>query len=544
MARKMVERIYLKFSVSQLDRIIVLILNKPNNKKFISSCNQLFNLFDPTSYKTEYEKEVRVYVIKKLVTAILTKNITTKEEAILNCSIDGRFFDECHSLLESLSQESISDEEYEMISATISQQLKYSIVENEADRLIEIVNNIKTENYDDLESEINRVEEMTNHISVRLREAKNDANATKYDCNLSDVSFVDQLQDIINEANDPSSKIKTGLQMFNMMLDGGFEKGRVYTLLAMAKGFKSGLMLNCAIYAKKYNKLKPKDPTKIPCIVYLSMENSTMETNKRILTYAFGNEFIRTGIKQKTGASVATMLEQAGIFTPNDPESPEIRILYRPNRSITTADIYTILDDLGKEGRECVFFILDYVKRIRCANPPKSGELRLEMGEVINDLCSLAKDRDIPVLTASQLNREAFKVMESAGSYEEKIAAATKLGASQVGESIDIIQNSDVAIALGRINNSSINENGECEYNDRYLFVKCIASRNFNPPIEQFQVRFSEGNDLRLIEDIYEKTPLSTITTEALINDRRENRKPNQKQPVQISSTGFGIRRV
>lgn len=173
---------------------------------------------------------------------------------------------------------------------------------------------------------------------------------------------------------------------------------RVYCACGVAKGGKSGFLLSSAIWAKQYNSFKTKDPTKTPVILYLSMENSNKETAKRIWNYCFGDN---SELKNFNKTEAASMLQKAGIFTPDKPTLPALKIEYRSNRSVNAMDIAAILDDLEKNNQECVFLIVDYLARMKAIEPNK--EQRLELSNIANDLKVLANDYDIPILTAHQL---------------------------------------------------------------------------------------------------------------------------------------------
>ena len=245
------------------------------------------------------------------------------------------------------------------------------------------------------------------------------------------------------------------------------------------------------------------------------MENSIKETIQRIWYATFGNN---SEIANYDPQEAADMLEKAGVFTPNDPNSPELLIEYRSNKSINTNDLIGILDDLEKDNKQCVFLILDYLKRIRSVEPHK--EIRIELGRITDELCAIAKDKEIPILTASQLNRDAFRTLDEASTFEAKAAAADKLGSANIGESIDIVQNVDCAFIINRLQNPKYNEAGELEYADRYLNVKLIASRVKQPKFISFKHRFKDGYDLALEDDINLPTSHSIITTDELISIR------------------------
>ena len=119
----------------------------------------------------------------------------------------------------------------------------------------------------------------------------------------------------------------------------------------VAKGFKSRFLLNAMSWAKRYNTFTTSDPSLKPVIVYLSMENSNEETITRLWNHCFGND---SSMKDYEPQQAARMFEQAKLFTPNDPASPELMIWYRSNRSINTADLNALLEDLKKDGKQCV----------------------------------------------------------------------------------------------------------------------------------------------------------------------------------------------
>jgi len=129
------------------------------------------------------------------------------------------------------------------------------------------------------------------------------------------------------------------------------------------------------------------------------------------------------------------------------------------------------------------------------------------------------KEYNLADYTKYKCNREAFRMLDEAGTFDEKVRQSEKIGASAVGESIDIIQNADYAFVVNKMQNTRYDENGDIEYTDRYLFVKLIASRGRQTAITSFKHRFVEDNDMALIEDLNTR-PVSTLTINEFINDR------------------------
>jgi hypothetical protein len=117
-------------------------------------------------------------------------------------------------------------------------------------------------------------------------------------------------------------------------------------------------------------------------------------------------------------------------------------------------------------------------------------------------------------------NRNAFRDYEASTTMEGQIAAVDKMGASNVGESIDLIQNVDYAFILGRTQHTQVNEEGELEFSDRYLVFKLIAARGKQPKVTSFKHRFKDGNDMALVEDINHPFSKSVMTTQDIAKEK------------------------
>ena len=181
------------------------------------------------------------------------------------------------------------------------------------------------------------------------------------------------------------------MQGFNQLIGGGFENTRLYLLLGVTGGGKSLSMLNIAYQIKKYNKnFKPKDPTKIPCVVYLTMENSVTETIQRLFEICVGDD-----MRNYSPEDIEYKLRTEGELYLTDESPIDIIIKYKPNRSEDTSYLYTLTEDLEDEGYEVICLIQDHIKRLRSVeNQP---DVRLELGNVANEMKTFAIIKDIPV---------------------------------------------------------------------------------------------------------------------------------------------------
>lgn len=398
MAQNFKEKITMKFNISQLERTIVALLNNGHNKVFAGNVKRLFDMFIEQSYKNDYEKEVRVYIIKKIANTIVNRDISNREAILSFIDFSGKYENEAVEIVNTLFELDIDPKELEMLDKLITQQLKFSVLGEDSAVLQEMLADLETENYEDFDNFIDKFEGSLNSINKKLKSAKESIEDSKQDISLSSDQFVNVLSDMIEEDRNPSAKILSGIRAINDAFNGGFEKGRVYLALGLAKGWKSGFLLNSALWAIKHNSFRTRNPKLKPVVVYLTMENSRNETIKRIWSHCFGNDSEMSAYEP---AVAARMLAEQKIFRPNQPDMPELIIWHRSTKSINTADMNAMLDDLEKEGKECVFLVQDYIKRIRSTVNHK--ELRFELSIVSDEFASIAKEREIPILTAMQL---------------------------------------------------------------------------------------------------------------------------------------------
>ena len=82
---------------------------------------------------------------------------------------------------------------------------------------------------------------------------------------------------------------------------------------------------------------------------------SIKETIERIYNHHYNSD-----IRDVDPKVAVQMLKQAGLSL--DSNGINIKIMYRPNKSISTDDLYSIIDEVEEEGFECICFVLDYVK--------------------------------------------------------------------------------------------------------------------------------------------------------------------------------------
>lgn len=262
--------------------------------------------------------------------------------------------------------------------------------------------------------------------------------------NLTDKDhFNAMMLEAADRALSTSHYLQTGWQAMNNMLNGGFEDARLYNFIGATGGFKSGLLLNIMRQIKVYNKGRPhKDPTKRPTILFLSQENNIWETFLRI----FGIFGRPEDIKKYKPREIIKILKEGGFTTVNDDLDIDIEFRYYGNMDIGVPDIKGIVEELDNDGREVIIVIQDYIERLR---PPVMGtEKRNQLFDISNQMHDLAIELDIPIITASQFNKEGVSIIEETRTKGKKEDIGRKVGTGNISESFGMLKNFDVNIGI------------------------------------------------------------------------------------------------
>ena len=321
-------------------------------------------------------------------------------------------------------------------------------------------------------------------------------------------SMENSIEEIHRYIRDPSYNLVTGMQGMNALLGGGFQKGRVYCYFGLSGEGKTTTLENLLVQVWKYNKgIKTKDPNKKPCLVLFTMENLVTEYICSIFN------IITKGKELKNCKTYEEAIQE---FKNNDfvyanSEDIELFIIYEKGLSKDTSYCYEIIERLEEEGYEVIGFFMDYLMRIK----PQEwmGDQYKDYGNVINDFKTLALVKDIPIITASQLNREAAKIIEE-GRGRNQIEMINKLGTNNIGDSIQIIRNLDGAFLLLKEKDQS---------GKPFMAYKLIKHRYVVYVDQTYYFQpFSNIKTIALSEDLYE---VETVAKGTLTRTQEETRR-------------------
>ena len=480
----------IKYDLSSLDLMCCYVISVNSNIKRSNLLNMknLFDMIDMSIYINDNKKIERINFIKKGLEGRLDQGISNPE--LLIKYINGGIIE--NDVATPDDSILLGNNEVEWINKTISEALNYIFIQDEVDRMIDLGTRFKASDYSSKSQIVNEVESLVDDMKNKFRRNKSET-STEMVFSLRDGTFEDNIREVHNIVTHPGRILRTGMQGLNELLGGGFESTRTYIFLGLSGAGKSFTLLNLAYQLKKYNKdYKTKDPSKIPVIVILTMENTVVETVTRLFQIASSRE---VDFRNHTPEEIVHILRTEGELYLTDESPIDIIIKFKPDRSVDTSYLYTLTEDLEDEGYEVIALIQDHIKKIRSID--NIVDMRLELGAIVNEFKAFAQLKDVVVITDSHINREGARTIDDA-KVKNEADLVRKLGRSTVGESFLMIDNSDGAYVIEK----EFDQNGQLYMGFSKLKSRVKTNRDliYQP--------FVPGNDIKFIEDIYLPIPV------------------------------------
>ena len=482
------KKLPINFDLSSLDLMCTYVLSSNRNIKrgHYVNLRNVMEMLDMSKYANDPDKLNRITFIKRGIEGKIVKGLSNPLTIIKY--INGGIIDD--DIVDLDKFQDLSNNEIEWINETISNTLSSNFIYESAPKLIDLLTAFMTADSRQISDLSQQIQAEVASLNSSFRQCRRDSAMDKV-FSLKDDIFTNVIKDTYDEITSKFRYLYTGMQGFNKLIGGGFENTRTYLLLGVTGGGKSLSMLNIAYQIKKYNKnFKPKDPTKIPCVVYLTMENSVTETIQRLFEICVGDD-----MRNYSPEEIEYKLRTDGELYLTDESPIDIIIKYRPNRSEDTSYLYTLTEDLEDEGYEVICMIQDHIKRLRSVE--SCPDTRIELGNIANELKTFAIIKDIPVITDSHLNRDGARIIDNT-SGRSKADLTRMLGKANIGESLLMLDNVDLGIIL----NQEFDHEG-----NKYMVFKNIKTR-IRTFLDYVCLPCDKNNPIKLLEDLYLPAPL------------------------------------
>lgn len=506
------EYLKLSWNVQLLNKIIGYVFKKTKNISNLQLRN-VQKLLTSCDYTDYYNRPVimdRINFILKALEARLENKFEDEGIILEYCTPDNSnpVIDEIIKNLD--KYKNLNFNELNFISQFIQDRLTYGIFLNKAKDMKSIIERMEDDEFPTFQDANNSIQEWVNDYTAARRNISTAWNDDMLDFN--DPNLEERVTEINDRLGDESSIIITGIQMLNEMLSPGFRPGKLYMFLGLTGGYKSAMLLKIILDCARYNAASyiPKREGSKPYVLYLTMENTIDESFARVWNMAIEN----SDVEKSTPSDIIKRLKKEKIVG-ND----KIGVLfaYRPNMSISTADLRDIIDEIESTGKEIIMVSFDYIKRIRPQQKARDEKEMLK--NVTNELRQIAIDYQIPLISAHQFNRNALATVNNA-IRDGKTDLAKFLGGENVGSAYEVMENPDMSIVL----------NLETKKDTQRLYLTFYRIKTRYRPSTQlnyFNQPFTIDNSFQLEDDITFASPKGIISldTEGVNVDNVLNRR-------------------
>ena len=386
-------------------------------------------------------------------------------------------------------------DELEFIDVSLDYNLKYNKIITEKDDLYDLASSITTCAYTDFKNVFTKFRNMITDFYnfFRSTDVESDQNQIVH---TSEPTFVDYLKETMDSIKNPESALVTGIQYLNSSLGprGGFQNKNAYIFYANTNSFKSAFLLHLARMIQKYNVdrviKKYKETGRIPTILFVEGENDDDEDNERLFKMVchknLGNCTSNSEMEQMWYRTYGT----------EDQNPIDISLLHVDARSMSVNDIDDKIESLNEEGYDVICCIVDYLEMIAPAPEDSNKDIRLQYKTIAESLLNLAKNRNIPVITAHQLNRAGGTLLTNS-KMQGQVNVLANMTNEYIGESYAI----EKAMSYSAFIDIE-------EHNDkRYLVYKRNKSRFKRFGKEYFVHEIHDG--IILDDDFGLSTPIS-----------------------------------
>lgn len=481
--------INLDITVLQLFCNFIVSDNKSIHKSNIMNMDSLINNLDMSKYENDAEKLNKIDFIKRGLDARLNYNLD-KSNLILSHIRGGLLSDD--DIIYNL--EEINNSEIEWVNKIVADGLNYGFVYGYVNRIEELCQRFKANDYSSKTDILNQFKNAIADINNKFRQSDSNALSDLY-FSLEDNKFDECITEVYNKITSPSNKLITGFTGINELLGGGFESKRVYAFFGLPSEGKSITLLDMALQIKKYNPgYICKDPTKKPCVIYFTLENSLEESVVRLCEMVG----IQGTMADYSVEELIYKLRTEGELYVNSASPINLIMVYKPGMSVDTSYLYTMTEEYEDRGFEVMAVVIDYIKRIR--STLDNSDTRVWLGNVINEFKVFASTKDLVVVTASQLNRDATSHIDEARKAT-KNDLVRMLGRSQIGESMLILENLDGAFLIA----PEYDSNG-----NKYLGIQRIKKRY--KASEMSYLYYPYKGEIKLVEDFNALAPVYKTT--------------------------------
>lgn len=425
---------------SFLNSCFILLLNKNSKiRKVKALYRDILDVLNfnegQKSFDVPLEVQNKLELLKQLCGMFLKDKIV--ENAIDSIMI-GEKFRQHVGFIDLKINEDIKEHAFQDIINQIRLRKKINALFQNYDELSDVLDSIKEGSFDSLDNLVEDYEVTIKKLYSNLMESNRSVTieeSASLDLVKDDYKHVIEM---IKKKYERQNTTPTGFPIFdNNIMFGGYEPSRLY-IFGGGSGSGKSTILNNTIYKSAIlldpNKpaIKPGEINKV--YIYVTLENTIEEAFIRTYQPMFNKTTPQMLRELTDGVDI-----KKKIFNKLSKNGATIIMKYFPAMSISVIDIMGVVDDVINDyGTEAIAGLyVDYIDLLK--SDTGYDMYRLELGHITLSLKTLAVQYNIPVISASQLGRAAYRIQE-----------ASQLNVDQISESIKKVEHADFVMLMAK----------------------------------------------------------------------------------------------
>lgn len=402
---------------------ILLCENSSVAASVISDIGEIINPISEESIPLVFKKK---FQFLRSVSELKTQDPRIEKSILLDSILSTGYFKDISSYISTISQKKLTDDQVRKCVESINKRKTIISISKNGNNIEAFLTKFKNNDFRDIDTVI---EQWSNIIGGVHSDILN----KKRSKDLHDITELDLLNDsyepVVNQIElnySGKNSISTGYDMLDKYTNGGLSPNRLYIFGATSGGGKSVMLINLIKNAVTRNKIFDDDV--IPTFVYVTLENLIDETMVRLYCSL---------TKQTTQAVISNYKEEKHNIEKTIKNwliqhHCNIKFLYKNPTKTSTFDILGYCDRvkaIDKRAKISAIYV-DYLDLLKPSGATSYESYRFELGQVTMDLKVIAVLCRCPVVSATQLQRQA---------YDPK----NKVNLSNVGESMKKVDNAD-----------------------------------------------------------------------------------------------------
>jgi replicative DNA helicase len=428
---------------SFLNSCFTLILNKNSRiRKTKALYRDILEILLFSESKQSFEIPVTIQskldCLKKICQLLLEDKTL---ENVLDSIAFSEKFDQHKDFLDLKIHEELKENVFQDIVKQVRLRKKINSLFKNYDDLDKVLESIKDGSFDSIDDLIEDYEVTIKQLYSNMME-NNRAMAIEAAASLDLYKDdFDSVKAMILKKYDRSNKTPTGFPLLDEILFGGYEPSRLYVWGGGSGAGKSTILNNSIIFSATSTAMRAVPEAQQPVkgeihkvYIYVTMENTIEESLMRTYQPMFD-----VTIKQFLAEISQKVDIRKRLFDRLNENSTAIVMKYFPPASMSPLDLMGVIDDVIEQYPQSKIagLYVDYLDLLK--TDTRYDIYRLELGHIALALKTLAVQYNIPIITATQLGRSAYKIQDS-----------RELGVDQISESIKKVEHADFVGLLAK----------------------------------------------------------------------------------------------